>query len=269
MGSQKTSNTSSQQQHDHIITMNAVQSELSSSSPLQTSTAPLNKRISEQQKESKERLFIPTAQMEESEEELGRCKGKGGDDNNLPDYPIQLLSYQSLSERVKTNIDITNPKTSQGLSASEVAERLERDGPNCLTPPPELPEILKYLSHYTDPFMILLMIAGTLSIITISLPNGPLINLWVGIALFTVVIISSSFAYIQSGKASAVMKSFKTMLPRRAHVIREGRLQDIPAADLVVGDIVRVGTGDQCPADLRLIYVNELKVEVSSLTGEC
>jgi magnesium-transporting ATPase (P-type) len=93
-------------------------------------------------------------------------------------------------------------------------------------------------------------------------------NLWVAVVLMAATVISSTFTYIQEGRASAVMKSFKNLLPRHAHVIRDGRLQDILARDLVEGDVVVVNTGDQVPADLRVIYQQEMKVEKSSLTGE-
>ena len=184
------------------------------------------------------------------------------------DTPIQLLSIPGIASRLHTNIDLNNVRNSQGLSAKEAAERLARDGLNALTPPKETPEIIKYLSHYLDPFMILLTLCGVLSCIAYAADTSQQINLWIGVVLFGVVVLSSTFAYVQSGKASAVMKAFKNMLPKVCHVVREGRLQDINASQLVVGDIVKVGTGDQVPADLRLIYSNDLKVEVSSLTGE-
>ena len=182
--------------------------------------------------------------------------------------PVQLLSVPGLMTRFGTRLDLNNPRQSAGLSEKDAAERLARDGPNALTPPKETSEIVKYFSHYADPFMLLLILSGTLSCIAYGIDKSQTINLWIGIVLYVVVILSSTFAYVQSGKASAVMKAFKNMLPKLCHVVRDGRVQDIPAENLVVGDIVRVGGGDQVPADLRLIYCNDLKVEVSSLTGE-
>lgn len=189
-------------------------------------------------------------------------------DGENENTPVQLLSLPGLAQRYKTNLHFDNPRQSSGLSDKDAIERLQRDGLNILTPPKEIPEIFKYFSHYLDPFMLLLILSGVLSCIAYGIDTTQPINLWIGVVLFVLVIISSSFSYIQAGKASAVMKAFKNMLPRGCHVIRDGRLQDIPAANLVVGDVVRIGTGDQVPADIRLIYVNDLKVEVSSLTGE-
>ena len=194
--------------------------------------------------------------------------GPTTDGPETSETPVQLLSLPGLMTRFSTRLDFGNPRQSPGLSDKDAAERLERDGPNALTPPKETSELVKYFSHYADPFMLLLILSGTLSCIAYGIDKSQQINLWIGIVLYVVVILSSSFAYVQSGKASAVMKAFKNMLPKLCHVVRDGRVQDIPAQNLVVGDIVRVGGGDQVPADLRLIYCNDLKVEVSSLTGE-
>lgn len=186
--------------------------------------------------------------------------------------PVQLLSFKGLADMYKTNIDLNNPKESSGLTAEEAEARLKTDGPNQLTPPPETPEILKYLHFYTDPFMLLLLLAGLLSCIAYGLDKTQPINLYIGIILFIVVFVSSTFSYVQAGKASDVMKRFKTMMPAKCTVIRtvNGKKQQmqVDASSLVVGDLVRVGTGDQIPADLRLIYCAGLKVEASALTGE-
>ena len=64
------------------------------------------------------------------------------------------------------------------------------------------------------------------------------------------------------------MATFAKMLPAQTTVIREGRESRMPAEDLVIGDIVRLGLGDRVPADMRLIDHKELKVEMSSMTGE-
>ena len=116
--------------------------------------------------------------------------------------------------------------------------------------------------------MILLWGAGVLSFIAFGLDTSATSNLWIGVVLMVATFVSSTFTYIQEGRASAVMKSFKNLLPRHAHVIRDGRLQEIMARDLVTGDVVVVSTGDQAPADLRVFAQQEMKVERSSLTGE-
>lgn len=64
------------------------------------------------------------------------------------------------------------------------------------------------------------------------------------------------------------MKAFQTMLPQQAHVVRGGVLTDIPAAELVVGDLVQVRGGDVIPADLRAVWTQSCSMELSSITGE-
>jgi sodium/potassium-transporting ATPase subunit alpha len=116
--------------------------------------------------------------------------------------------------------------------------------------------------------MVLLWLAGTASCVGYALDTTQPINWQVGVVLFGAVLISTTFQFWQEGKASAVMKSFRKMLPRRARVVRDGHVHDVPASSVVVGDIIVIQTGDSVPADLRLIYAQELKVEKSSLTGE-
>ncbi len=64
------------------------------------------------------------------------------------------------------------------------------------------------------------------------------------------------------------MAKFKNMLPPKCKVIREGEEALINARELVVGDIVKLSTGDKTPADLRILMVRGLKVDQSSITGE-
>ena len=94
------------------------------------------------------------------------------------------------------------------------------------------------------------------------------VNLYVGVVLWCVVALSATFAYVQEGRASNVMAAFKNMLPQQAKVMRDGRLQAVPATELVEGDILLLSTGDIVPADCRLLWTQDCKVETSSLTGE-
>merc|ERR1711935_1220864 len=93
-------------------------------------------------------------------------------------------------------------------------------------------------------------------------------NLWLGIVLASVVIITGIFSYFQERKASNIMDSFKNMVPDMANVIRGRQNKQIPAKELVIGDLVTVKGGDRIPADLRIAEAHGLKVDNSSLTGE-
>uniref|UniRef100_A0A8C9TDP9 Sodium/potassium-transporting ATPase subunit alpha-1 n=1 Tax=Scleropages formosus TaxID=113540 RepID=A0A8C9TDP9_SCLFO len=94
------------------------------------------------------------------------------------------------------------------------------------------------------------------------------IQLYLGVVLSAVVIITGCFSYYQEAKSSKIMDSFKNLVPQQALVIRDGEKKSINAEDVVVGDLVEVKGGDRIPADLRIISAHGCKVDNSSLTGE-
>lgn len=93
-------------------------------------------------------------------------------------------------------------------------------------------------------------------------------NLYLGVVLAVVVIITGCFSYAQTSKAASLMKDFQNFIPREALVTRCGELKRIEAKMLVPGDIVHIKGGDNIPADLVLFEVSEMKVNNASLTGE-
>ncbi|KAM4051619.1 LOW QUALITY PROTEIN: sodium/potassium-transporting ATPase subunit alpha-1-like [Anomaloglossus baeobatrachus] len=93
-------------------------------------------------------------------------------------------------------------------------------------------------------------------------------NLYLGVVLSAVVIITGCFSYYQEVKSSKIMESFKNMVPQQALVIRSAEKLSINAEDVVQGDLVEVKGGDRIPADLRIISAHGYKVDNSSLTGE-
>ena len=93
-------------------------------------------------------------------------------------------------------------------------------------------------------------------------------NAILGGVIYICVFLTCSLTYLQGRQTSSVMSSFVKMLPAQTTVIRDGRESRIPAEELTLGDVVRLGLGDRVPADLRIIDHKELKVEMSSMTGE-
>lgn len=81
----------------------------------------------------------------------------------------------------------------------------------------------------------------------------PYLQLYLGIVLAVVVIITGCFSYYQESKSSAIMESFKNLVPQYATVVRDGQKHTIPAEEVVVGDIVEVKGGDRIPADIRIV----------------
>ena len=154
-----------------------------------------------------------------------------------------------------------------GLTVSEAAERMRRDGPNRLIQRKKESELLKFLRQLTTLFALLLWCGAGLSLGAEYVQPGQG-SLAIAVALISVVILNGIFSYWQGHKAETIMESFCDMLPRSAQVIRDGLLLKIPAEGLVRGDLIILEEGDQVPADARLVEVIGLKVDNSSLTGE-
>ncbi|KFM66853.1 Sodium/potassium-transporting ATPase subunit alpha, partial [Stegodyphus mimosarum] len=165
----------------------------------------------------------------------------------------------------------TNPE--RGLTSNKAREVFARDGPNALTPPKKTPEWVKFCKNLFGGFALLLWIGAVLCFIAYSIQastfeEAPDDNLYLGIVLSVVVIVTGVFSYYQEAKSSKIMESFKNMVPQYAIVIRDGQKLTMPAEDVVVGDIVEVKGGDRIPADMRIISSQGCKVDNSSLTGE-
>uniref|UniRef100_A0A8D0VXR0 Sodium/potassium-transporting ATPase subunit alpha n=1 Tax=Sus scrofa TaxID=9823 RepID=A0A8D0VXR0_PIG len=194
-------------------------------------------------------------------------KGKGTKDRrDLDDLKKEVA--MGCSRRV-----LCESRVPQGLTHSKAQEILARDGPNALTPPPTTPEWVKFCRQLFGGFSILLWIGAILCFLAYGIqagteddPSGD--NLYLGIVLAAVVIITGCFSYYQEAKSSKIMESFKNMVPQQALVIREGEKMQVNAEEVVVGDLVEIKGGDRVPADLRIISAHGCKVDNSSLTGE-
>jgi len=183
---------------------------------------------------------------------------------------LWLLKPEAVAQRFSdSGIDVANPRGSRGLSGERAAELLQLNGKNELAPPKQTPEIIKFLRNFLDPLSLLLTLAAILSIaVSYPIDTSNTLNLYLGIVLIVLILFDATFAYVQEGKASDVMKSFKKMMSPQARVIRDGQVQSVNATDLVVGDLLMVSGGDVIPADMRLVWTQDCKVETSSLTGE-
>lgn len=155
----------------------------------------------------------------------------------------------------------------QGLTGEDALLRLRRDGPNALVQRRRESELLKFLRQMTNLFAILLWGGVLLCLIAEHLTPGEG-NRAIAIALTCVVVFNGSFSYWQGRRAEEIMASFRDLLPRRSRVVRDGIMHEVPATELVRGDLILLTEGDQIPADARLVDVSTLKVDNSSLTGE-
>lgn len=148
----------------------------------------------------------------------------------------------------------------QGLSEEEALKRLDTFGKN------ELPEektqyaIIKFLKHFNDVLIYVLLAAA---VITISL--GHYVDTGV---IMAVVIINAAIGYFQESKAEKALEGIRNMLSVKAALLRSGKRIEIAAVDIVPGDVVFLRAGDKVPADMRLLEANSLQADESSLTGE-
>ena len=154
-----------------------------------------------------------------------------------------------------------------GLSEQEASRRLQECGPNVLEETGKESILIKYLKQFWNFFSILLIIGAILSFLAEYLDPGKG-NLYIGIAIGLVVVLNSTFTFVQEYQAAKTMESFRQLLPPHAKVLRDGKIRDILASELVVGDIFLIEEGDKIPADGRLIETNSLKVDHSTITGE-
>ena len=142
------------------------------------------------------------------------------------------MSLEALAEKYATNINFEDVLKSQGLTAERAAYLLQENGPNSLTPPPRVPLWLLFLLQFTNLFMILMLAAGTLSILTFAIDQANRTNLYLGLLLYIVVFATCYENYTQEAKADELMEKFRAMVPEAATVIRGGVISQVPSADV-------------------------------------
>ncbi|MGQ9687861.1 MAG: cation-translocating P-type ATPase [Desulfobaccales bacterium] len=154
-----------------------------------------------------------------------------------------------------------------GLSQAEAVKRLQEYGPNEISEVKKRPLYLRFLGQFTHFLAMLLWLAAALCFISEYLrPGEGLLSL--GLAIIGVIFINAVFTFIQEYRAERALVALKGLLPFNVRVIREGRRQEVPAREVVPGDVFLLEAGDKVPADGRLLEVNRLMVNNAPLTGE-
>ncbi|MEO6199657.1 MAG: cation-translocating P-type ATPase [Cryobacterium sp.] len=154
-----------------------------------------------------------------------------------------------------------------GLSAAEAARRLERDGPNELRAAPAVPTWRKVLAQFQDPLIYLLLAAVVVSL-GVWLAEGA--RAWPidAIVIAAIVALNAVLGYVQEARADRAVAALSTMTAASSTVLRGGELRTVHSSDLVRGDLLVLGEGDQVGADARLMSAKALRVAEASLTGE-
>jgi P-type Ca2+ transporter type 2C len=148
-----------------------------------------------------------------------------------------------------------------GLGGAEVESRRAKYGPNKFAEAAAEPRWKAFVRQYRDPMQIVLLVAGIGSIY-------PVKEYGTGIVLILLTVLNAVLGLNQEGKAAAAVAALQKMMIIKAKVRRDGRLEELPAEQLVPGDIVSVEAGDIIPADGRLLQAATLEVAESALTGE-
>jgi len=150
--------------------------------------------------------------------------------------------------------------SAEGLSAIEAARRLAEHGPNRLPEAKERNVVLRFLSHFHNVLIYVLLGAAVVT---------ALLQHWVDTGvILAVVIVNAIIGFVQEGRAEQAMAAIRDMLAPQSAVLRDGVRISVEAEDLVPGDIVQIEAGDRVPADVRLIKARGLKAEEAVLTGE-
>jgi len=190
---------------------------------------------------------------------------------------MQGLKQELELDEHKVDLDVLYKRygtdIEKGLTSAQAEEGLKRHGPNALTPPPTTPEWVKFCQNMFSGFAMLLWFGAILCFIAYGIQASayeepPDDNLYLGIVLTTVVVVTGIFSYYQESKSAKIMESFKNLVPQYALAIRNGEKVNIKAQELTLGDVIEVKFGDRMPADMRVVQATGMKVDNSSLTGE-
>jgi magnesium-transporting ATPase (P-type) len=146
-----------------------------------------------------------------------------------------------------------------GLSSSEAATRLDRDGPNILSDRRGASWMRKLAEQFLQPLVVVLLGAVGLSVFLGDFVDAAVIG--------AVVVLNALIGFFQEYRAEQSISALSKTILTEATVLRDGRARRVPSRHLVRGDVVVLQSGDTVPADLRLVDVKDLKVEEAGLTS--
>ena len=153
----------------------------------------------------------------------------------------------------------------QGLSKEEAERRLAQFGPNELAEKKKTPQWVLFLEQFKNFLIIILLVAAVVSGVLAFTGQG---DIWDPILIVIIVFFAAGLGFVQESRSEKALEALKQMTASTATVIRDGEEEDIPARDLVPGDMILLQTGDRIPADSRLTEAVNLKIDEAPLTGE-
>ena len=163
------------------------------------------------------------------------------------------LSAEETVERLQTH-------QTKGLTSDEAASRQTLYGENKLPEKAKKSFFVKFFKHFNNILIYVLFVAA---IITTFLGHYA-----DTVIILIVTVINATIGYLQENKAERALEDIRKLLSVKAQVVRDGMREETDTAQLTLGDIILLTPGDKVPADLRLLRVDNLKLEESPLTGE-
>ncbi|SNY62596.1 potassium and/or sodium efflux P-type ATPase [Enterobacter sp. CC120223-11] len=170
---------------------------------------------------------------------------------NPPEHAYQKSCAQVLDD---------HQSQTSGLTAAEAHTRREAFGPNALPEKKGKPAWLRFLAHFNDVLIYVLLGAGVL-----TAAMGHWVDTFV---ILGVTVINALIGHLQESSAAKSLQSIRNMLSSDAVVLRDGKHETLATTELVPGDIVLLRAGDRIPADMRVLEAHNLRVEEAILTGE-
>ncbi|MDH3681509.1 MAG: cation-translocating P-type ATPase [Acidimicrobiia bacterium] len=154
-----------------------------------------------------------------------------------------------------------------GLSGRVAAERLAADGPNELEAAPPVPRWVRMARQFSDPLVVLLLVAIAISLMAWAVDGGGEIPLE-AIVIAAIVVLNAAIGYWQEAKAIQAVEALRRLTGTLTTVVRDGEPRSILTAEVVRGDVVLLAEGDAVGADARLVDVAALRIVEAALTGE-
>jgi Ca2+-transporting ATPase len=186
-----------------------------------------------------------------------------------PDLPTRPAAAGSISARSPAEVFDALESSPQGLTAATAASLLAALGPNELRAAKRPPLIGKVLAQFTNLFALVLLGASVITFASylIQSPRNTG-SLELAVAILAVVVLNGAIGFFQEYSAEKTSEALQALVPHTARVRRDGVLADIPARDVVRGDVFVLEAGDDICCDGRLVEAHDLTVDDVALTGE-
>ncbi|MFP4368029.1 MAG: cation-translocating P-type ATPase [Candidatus Kapaibacterium sp.] len=169
-----------------------------------------------------------------------------------PKFPYYSISSEECMEKLSSS--------EEGLSGEEAAKRQEKYGKNVLPEKGSTNPIKLFIKQFKDFLILILIIAAGIAGWADQMADVYII---LGVILF-----NATMGFVQEYKAEKAIQSIKSMVKKKAFVLRDGNEEEMPAAEVVPGDVIILKEGSTIPADARVLKKKDLRTTEASLTGE-